>query len=65
MWISWNRQIASSKEVDLPKPLTPHDKLLEECGVYYLSSGKDKLDAHFQQSLDTLAHTAPTIRKQI
>lgn len=61
----WNKQIASSNEDDLPKPLVPGDKLLEECGVYYLSSGEDKLDSHFQQSLDTLAHTAPAIHKQI
>lgn len=65
MWISWNKEIANSNDVELPKPLTPRDKLLEECGVYYLSSGEDRLDTHFQQSLDTLEQTAPDIRKQI
>ncbi|KAF2165580.1 hypothetical protein M409DRAFT_66997 [Zasmidium cellare ATCC 36951] len=65
MWMAWNEQIAGAKEAELPKPLTPHDKLLEECGVYYLSSGEGKLTSHFQQSLDTLAETAPSIRQRI
>ncbi|KAK4496048.1 hypothetical protein PRZ48_013317 [Zasmidium cellare] len=65
MWMSWNDQIANTNEADLAKPLMPRDRLLEECGVFYLSSGEDKLDTHSQQSLNTLAQTAASIRRQI
>lgn len=62
MWLSWNQAIRESLPVDLPQGLTPEDKLLELCGVYFLSAGTE-LDAFHRESLDAIDKAHPESRK--
>jgi sarcosine oxidase / L-pipecolate oxidase len=63
MWMSWNNAIASSDASALPPGLEPDDKLLHECGCYYVGDGQDMKD-YYAESLRSIERTAPHLRKK-
>lgn len=62
MWLSWNRRIAGSAPSELPKGLSPEDKLLYTCGSYFVAAGSE-LNQFYKESLETMERTAPEFRK--
>jgi glycine/D-amino acid oxidase-like deaminating enzyme len=63
MWISWNNAIAGSDASALPPGLEPDDKLLHECGCYYVGDGQD-MKEYYAESLRSIERTAPHLRKK-
>lgn len=62
LWLSWNEQIARSPPSELPDGLSQDDKLLHECGSYFVAEGPE-LTRFYKESLETMEKTAPEIRK--
>jgi sarcosine oxidase/L-pipecolate oxidase len=61
-WVAWNKAIAEAGASDLPKGLTPEDKVFHNCGTYFLAEGAEMRD-YYADSLDNMAKTAPEFRK--
>lgn len=62
MWMEWNRKIAGSVDSELPNGLSSDDKLLHDCGNYFIAEGPD-LAQFYEDSLRTMKGTAPEVRK--
>lgn len=62
IWLSWNKNIEESTSSQLPSGLEPDDKLLHECGNYFLAEGPELCD-FYKESLDLMEKTAPDVRK--
>ena len=62
LWLSWNKKVAESSPSQLPDGLSPDDKLLYECGSFFLAEGAELRD-FYRESLDTMERTAPAFRK--
>lgn len=61
IWLSWNNKVAESSPSQLPGGLSPDDKLLHECGSFFLAEGAELQD-FYRESLDTMEKTAPEFR---
>ncbi|KAL6364493.1 hypothetical protein LRP88_01894 [Fusarium phalaenopsidis] len=61
-WLSWNKAITEANVSDLPKGLTPEDKLFYICGSYFLAEGPELRD-YYADSLKTMEKTAPEFRR--
>lgn len=62
LWLSWNKQISQSAPSQLPAGLSPDDKMLHECGSYFIAEGAELRD-FYRESLETMEKTAPEFRK--
>lgn len=62
IWVSWNKKIAQTSPSHLPEGVAPDDKLLYECGSYFIAEGSD-LQEFYRESLETMGKTAPEFRK--
>lgn len=63
MWLDWNDAIANSAPDQLPPGVAQDDKLLLNCGCYYVAEGKE-MRAYYADSLASIARTAPDFRKR-
>lgn len=61
-WLKWNDEIRNSNPSELPAGLEPDDKLLLECGCYYVGDGPELRD-YYAASLDAIEKTAPQYRE--
>ena len=62
IWYSWNKEIADSNPSDLPSGIEQDDKLLLNCGCYYIADGETMRD-YYADSLSSIGRTAPELRK--
>ena len=61
IWLSWNKKIQETSPSELPTGLEPDDKLLYECGNYFIGEGSELIE-FYDESLRMLGETAPDVR---